>query len=127
MMTVLIGGEIMDAHGWLTQNFQGVLNWWQSLGDEGRLYAWLASGGVGLLIWAGLAYLILRRLAGHRWFQGRWYDEAEYARLMQVLWEDQQSGARVMSRVELKALREYRYGGAVKPILTGKGGGYFDV
>ena len=32
-----------------------------------------------------------------------------------------------MSPVELKALREFRYGDTVKSILTGKGGGYFDV
>jgi hypothetical protein len=117
----------MDMQVWLTQVFQDALNWWQSLGDEGQLYAWLAGGGVALLIWGWLAYVILRRLAGHRKFQGRWYNESEYAKLMQVLWEDHQSGARVMSRVELKALREYKYGGTVKPILTGKGGGYFDV
>jgi hypothetical protein len=117
----------MDMQVWLTQVFQDALNWWQSIGDDGQLYAWLAGGGGALLIWGWLAYVILRRLAGHRKFQGRWYSEAEYAQLMQVLWEDQQSGVRVMSRIELKALREYKYGGTVKPILTGKGGGYFDV
>jgi hypothetical protein len=127
MMTALIAGMAMDVQLWMAQIFQGVPIWWQSLGDDARLYVWLAAGIIGVATWAGLAYAILRRLAGQRKFQGRWYNETEYARLMQVLWEDQQSGARVMSRIELKALREFKYGDAVKPILTGKGGGYFDV
>lgn len=112
---------------WLSQILDAVVGAWQALGDDERLYLWSAAGIVGVAIWAWSAYLILRRLAGHRKFQGRWHDEAEYARLMQVLWEDQQAGLRVVSREELEALREFRYGNDLKPILTGKGGGYFDV
>lgn len=112
---------------WSDEGFLSLTAWWQALGDDGRWAIWLGIGLLGLVLWSSLTYLILRRLAGHRKFQGRWYNETEYARLMQVLWDDQQAGARVMSRAELTALREFRYGAAVKPILGGKGGGYFDV
>ena len=112
---------------WLNQSWAALIDAWQSLGDEGHWYVWLTAGIAGIVIWAAAAYLSLRRLAGHRKFGSRWYDEAEYAQLMQVLWEDQQAGTRVMSRQELRALRSYRYGHDLKPILNGKGGGYFDV
>ena len=105
----------------------GIQSWWQAMGDAERWLIWMASGLLGLTLWGVVSYLVLHRLAGHRRFQGRWYSRAEYAQLMQVLWEDQQAGSRVMSRAELSALRHYRYGHAVKPILSGKGGGYFDV
>lgn len=112
---------------WLSQLLGAVVDAWRSLGVDEQLSVWIVAGIVGLAVWAGAAYRILRRLAGHRKFQGHWYGEAEYARLMQVLLEDQQAGGRVMSREELEALREFRYGSDLKPILTGKGGGYFDV
>jgi hypothetical protein len=112
---------------WLSQILGAMSAAWQSLGDDGQFYVWLAAGVVGIAIWLWAAHLILRRLARHRKFGGRWYGEAEYAQLMQVLWQDQHAGSRVMSREELKALRDYRYGDSLKPILTGKGGGYFDV
>jgi len=117
----------MNIPSWLNQLIQYGNASWRSLGDDGRLDVWLGAGMIGMVCWAGCAYLILRRLAGHRKFRGRWYSEAEYDRLMQVLWQDQQAGTRVMSRQELEALRRFRYGGSLKPILTGKGGGYFDV
>jgi hypothetical protein len=117
----------MEMPAWLSQLPGTALAAWQSLDGEVRLIVWLALGVVGIAVWAGFAYVILRRLAGHRKFRSRWYRQAEYARLMQVLWEDQQAGLRVMSRQELKALREFRYGDSLKPILTGRGGGYFDV
>jgi hypothetical protein len=112
---------------WLGHTLGAVSDVWRSLGDDGQFYAWLATGVAGIAVWTWAAHAILRRLAGHRKFRGRWYGESEYARLMQVLWEDQQAGTRVMSREELNALRDYRYGDSLKPILTGKGGGYFDV
>jgi hypothetical protein len=112
---------------WLNQTLSAVVDAWQSLGDDWRFLVWLAAGIVGVVLWTWVAYVILRRLAGHRKFGRRWYGKAEYAQLMHVLWEDQQAGVRVMSRDELKALRDYRYGGDLKPILTGRGGGYFDV
>lgn len=114
-------GSWLDAWGRL------IGDWWRSLGPQGQQDLWLATGWVVLVLWAWGSYRLLRRIAGYRKFGGRWYDADEYRRLMQVLWEDQKAGKRVMSHAELQALREFKYGNAVKPILSGKGGGYFDV
>lgn len=103
--------------GWLDAWGQLIGDWWSSLGLRGQRDLWLSVGWVALVLWAWSSYRILRRLAGQRKFGGRWYKEAEYERLMQVLWEDQQAGKRVMSHAELQALREYRYGNTIKPSL----------
>lgn len=117
----------MSGPTWSDQGFLSLASWWQALGYDIHFGLWSGFGLLALVLWSWLGYVVLRRLAGHRKYQGRWYDEAEYARLMQVLWDDQQAGTRVMSRSELTALREFRYGPTAKPILKGKGGGYFDV
>jgi hypothetical protein len=117
----------MDMPTFLNQGLQALVGAWRSLDADGRLHAWLAAGALGIIAWAWSAYLILRRLAGYRKFHRRWYSREEYARLMALLWQDQQSGSRVMSRQELEALRAFRYGSRLKPILSNKGGGYFDV
>jgi hypothetical protein len=106
---------------------QMIEDWWQSLGFRSQNDLWLTVGWVALVLWAWGSYRLLRHLAGYRRFGGRWYDRTEYELLMQVLLEDQQAGKRVMTHIELKALREYRYGKKVKPIVANKGGGYFDV
>lgn len=116
----------MDVLSWFGPVRQLLAEWWRSLGLTGQEYVWLTVGAVGLVAWAWLSYRILRRLAGHRKFGGRWYRRDEYERLIQVLWEDQQAGLRVMSHAELQAIRQYKYGKTVKPLLSGKGGGYFD-
>jgi hypothetical protein len=116
----------MDTFPWLIAPLSRLTGLWQALDGETQLAIWLAAGAVGLLLWAWASYRLLRRLAGHHRFRGRWFNGAEYQRLMQVLWEDQQQGTRVMSHAELRALRAYRYGKSVKPLLAGKGGGYFD-
>jgi hypothetical protein len=112
---------------WFDAWSQLIGEWWQSLGLRGQHDLWLSIGWIALVLWAWGSYRLLRRLAGFRRFGGRWHNAVEYQRLMQVLWEDQQAGKRVMSHAELKALREFRYGNTVKPIISGKGGGYFDV
>ena len=118
---------IMDVMSWLARWHQLIVGWWRSLGLVGQEYVWLAAGAVCLSIWAWVSYRVLRHLAGYRKFGGRWYNRAEYERLIQVLWEDQQAGLRVMSHAELQAIRHYKYGASVKPLLSGKGGGgYFD-
>ena len=111
----------------MNSRLETLLGWWHAASDEVRLAVWLVAGIIGLVAWFVIAYLALRRLANHRKFGGRWYSAPEYGRLMQVLWEDQQAGTRVMSPTELRALRKFRYGGKVKSILADKGGGYFDV
>jgi hypothetical protein len=117
--------ETMSA--WFDAWGQLIGEWWHSLGLRGQHDLWLTIGWVALVFWAWGSYRLLRRLAGYRKFGGRWYTTVEYERLMQVLWEDQQAGKRVMSHSELQALRQFRYGNTVKPIISGKGGGYFDV
>lgn len=112
---------------WFEAWSQLIGEWWQALGPRGQHDLWLSVGWIVLVLWAWGSYHLLRRMAGFRRFGGRWHNAAEYQRLMQVLWEDQQAGKRVMSHAELKALREFRYGKTVKPIISGKGGGYFDV
>ena len=78
----------------MNSSLQGLLSWWQTLSDETRLRGLARRRpSSAWIVWCLIAYLSLRRLAGHRKFQGRWYNEAEYARLMQVLWEDQQAGS----------------------------------
>jgi hypothetical protein len=119
-------GYPMDVQLWLASQLSRALAAWQALDSNAQVAVWWGAGAVGVIVWAWLAYWLLRRLAGHRRFRSRWFTEAEYHRLMQVLWEDQQEGARVMSHAELAALREYKYGGTVKPLLARKGGGYFD-
>jgi hypothetical protein len=104
-----------------------ISEWWRSLGLRGQNDLWLSIGWIALVLWAWGSYRLLRRIAGHRKFGGRWYDAVEYQRLMEVLIEDQQAGKRVLSPAELRAVREFRYGKSVKPIISGKGGGYFDA
>ncbi len=113
--------------GWFDAWGQLVGGWWQSLGLRGQYDLWLTVGWVALVFWIWGSYRLLRRLAGYRKFGGRWYNASEYEKLMQVMWEDQHAGKRVMSHAELKALREYRYGKSVKPVVSGKRGGYSDV
>jgi hypothetical protein len=112
---------------WFDAWGQLIGEWWHSLGLRGQNDLWLTIGWIALVLWAWGSYRLLRRIAGYRKFGGRWYNRAEYQQLMQVLWEDQQAGKRVMSHAELQALRQFRYGNTVKPIISGKGGGYFDV
>jgi hypothetical protein len=119
--------DIQTMSAWFDAWGQLIGEWWQSLGLRGQHDLWLTIGWVALVLWAWGSYRLLRRVAGYRKFGGRWHSAAEYERLMQVLWEDQQAGKRVMSHAELQALRQFRYGGTVKPIISGKGGGYFDV
>jgi len=107
---------------WFAAWGQLIGQWWQSLGLRGQHDLWLTIGWVFLVLWAWGSYRLLRHLAGHRKFGGRWYKEGEYARLMQVLLEDQQAGKRVMSAAELRALREYRYGRSARPITPDRGG-----
>lgn len=117
----------MGGSGWFDGIGQLIGSWWQSFGLKAQHDLWLTAGWVMLVIWVWLCYRLLRRLAGHRKFGGRWYNETEYRRLIEVLAEDQKAGQRVMSHEELRALREYKYGNSMKPILSRKGGGYFDV
>jgi hypothetical protein len=122
------GQEDIEAMDILLASIGEMINsWWQSLGFRGQNDLWLTIGWVALVLWAWGSYRLLRRLAGYRRFGGRWYDRTEYERLMQVLLEDQQAGKRVLSHIELQALREFRYGKKMKPIVSGKGGSYFDV
>lgn len=116
----------MNGFPWLTSSLSWLTGLWQALDGDTRTALWLAAGAIGLILWAWISYRLLRRLAGHHRFRGRWFNRTEYQRLMQVLWEDQQQGTRVMSHAELKALRAYKYGKSVKPLLAGRGGGYFD-
>lgn len=112
---------------WLDSWAQLIREWWQSLGPRGQQDLWLTIGWVALVLWVWGSYRILRHVAGYRKFGSRWYDRAEYTKLMQVLWEDQKAGKRVMTHAELHALRKFRYAGAVKPLIGKKrGGGYFD-
>ena len=112
---------------WFDPWGQLISEWWRSLGLRGQNDLWLSIGWIALVLWAWGSYRLLRRIAGHRKFGGRWYDAGEYQRLMQVLLEDQKSGKRVLSHTEIRALREFRYGNSVKPIVSNKGGGYFDT
>lgn len=117
----------MNPIPWLTAQLAAVQRFWQSLGSDMQTILWLAIGVLGLMTWAWAAHRVLRHLAGHHRFQGRWFNDADYRRLMQVLQEDQERGHRVMSSTELHALRQFKYGKAVKPLLAGRGGGYFDA
>ena len=97
------------------------------LGPDAARWAWVGAGIALALVWCWAAYRILRRLLGHRRFRGTWYSAASYGQLMQVIWEDQQSGHRVLSHEERTALREFMYGRDLKPVIRNRGGGYFDV
>ena len=99
----------------------------QAMGPRAAEMIWLAGGILLLLAWLWLAHRVIRRLLGHHRYRGTWYSAEQYRKLMQALWDDQQTGRRVLSHTELHALRTYLYGTGLKPIVRGKGGGYFDA
>lgn len=113
----------MDLTAWFTQAQHQALAWFSALGPDGPYYLWLGGGLLVLLVWLGIAYRLLRRLAGYRKLRGAWHSEARYRELMQLLHEDQEAGRRVLSFEEIEALRRYRYGGTVKDVIRHKGTG----
>jgi len=112
----------MGVQAWFDGMGQLIAGWWQSLGIKGQNDLWLTVGWVMLVLWAWTSHRVLRHLAGHRKFGGRWYNEAEYEQLIQGLAEDKQAGRRDMNDAELQALREYKLRKAGKPILSRKDG-----
>lgn len=71
---------------------------------------WLGVGVVGLIAWGYFSHLLIRKLLGHRKWRGTWYTEFELQELVNILWEDQASGHRVMRRDEIELLREWTQG-----------------
>lgn len=113
----------MGVQAWFDGIGQLIADWWLSLGIKGQNDLWLTVGWVMLVLWAWTSYRVMRRLAGHRKFGGRWYEETAYARMIEALAEDQQTGRRDLSHSELQALRDYRHRNAVRPIASGRPSG----
>lgn len=71
---------------------------------------WLAGGVVMLVGLAWLANRIMRKALGHTQFRGTWYDERQFAELIQMIDEDCNRGNRVMRHDEMLLLRRWRFG-----------------
>ncbi len=75
-------------------------------------YLWFGSGVLGAIFFVAFAYWLIHRLLGHRKWRGTWYSERQFAELVQILWEDQCRGHRVMRHDEIKLLRKWQTGSA---------------
>ncbi len=105
--------------GWLS-------SWWASLDPDLQWDLWFGSGVAGLALWALVAHEVMRRLLGHRKHRGTWYNERQYAELMQLFEETAQ--VRVLQHEDMVALRTWKYGDTVKPLFGDrKYGGYTDL
>lgn len=84
-----------------------VLAWWHSLGPQGPYYVWLASGIIGFLILASIAYQLIRRLMGHQKIYGVWFRPGQLDELLDRLQLSEKSGTILHSR-DVDLLDKYR-------------------
>lgn len=93
---------------------------WYLAGGEGPMALWRWGGIVALVVWAWVAYRVMRRLMGHRKWLGTWYSAEQMEVIVQDLRAKQESGGRVMSPVELELLRKH-FGVATNSIRRDRG------
>lgn len=98
--------------------------YWRLLGPAAPYYLWLASGGVGLMLWLWASHALMRKLLGHRKFRGTWFDRDQLQDLVNILHEDQASGRRVMRRDEILLLREWTQGKGYRGLGFDRKNGY---
>ena len=91
----------------LTQFWRQALAYWASLGQSGPYYIWLATGGLGLLLWAWASYLLIRRLLGHKKIHGVWFRPGEIEPLLDRLELSEKSGTILHAR-DVDLLDKYR-------------------
>ena len=82
-------------------------DWWSLVGSDGRYYIWLASGGLGLLMWSWISYQVIRRLLGHIKVNGVWFRPGELDLLLDRLDVIEKSGI-VLSVRDVNLLDRYR-------------------
>ena len=112
----------MDIEQTALTYWHRAIEWWQAWPD-GLFYVWLLGGILGFLMWAWFSHRMIRKILGHRRHRGSWYNEVQYAELMQMLHESTQS--RVLGFEDMVALRAWKHGDTVKPVFGDeKYGGY---
>ena len=77
-----------------------------------------------LLLFIFGTYRAFRRLLGHKKALGVWYNQEQYAFLIQTLINDQQQQRRALNHDELELVRAHLLPKGFKPIYKGKFGGY---
>lgn len=87
--------------------WRNALSWWHSLGPAGPYYVWLASGILGLLFWAWLSYLLIRRLLGHKKIHGVWFKPGQIDPVLDRLELSEKSGTILHAR-DVDLLDKYR-------------------
>lgn len=83
------------------------LSWWLSLGSNGPYYVWLASGIIGFLVLAAIAYQLIRRLMGHQKIHGVWFRPGQLDELLDRLQLSEKGGTILHSR-DVDLLDKYR-------------------
>lgn len=114
----------MELHALAAEYLILVTDWWHALDFSYRYYAWLAAGVALLLLWLYASHRLMRRILGHRKWRDSWYTESEYQELINILYEDQRSGSRVMQHDEIEALRDWMYGSSFRSLGLDKRDGY---
>lgn len=114
----------MELFSFVTQYLPLAADWWHSLGYAAHYYMWLGSGVVGFLVWLYFGHMLMRKLLGHRKWRGTWYNEHQYQELINILFEDQASGRRVMRHDEISALRDWTQGERFRGLGLDKSDGY---
>jgi len=117
LAVMVFRGHAMSAEGllWLVAS---------GLGANGLWYLWFGAGVLGAVCFLVFAYWLIRRLLGHRKWRGTWYSASQFAELVQILWEDQCRGHRVMRHDEIKLLRKWQTG-SVKGLGFDRIAGYY--
>lgn len=99
--------------------------YWNQLDYSLRYNLWIASGVLGLILWAWISHRIIRKALGYRKFRGAWLNEEQFQELIYILDEDLQSGRRVMQHDETDLLNEWKYGGKIKNLYGKARHGYW--
>jgi hypothetical protein len=71
---------------------------WASIGHQEYYYLWIASGVVGLLLWAWISYRVIRLLLGHKKILGVWFRPGELDSLLDRLEQIAKNGTILQAR-----------------------------